>query len=823
MTARATWFSALLLFFAIPHSHAGTAAFDLPGPHMQVRVTRSGKTLPIAGVPNLQPGDRIWIHPDLPPSQSVRYVLVAAFLRGATNPPPENWFIRSETWNQKVSEEGIVLTVPKDAQQVLLFLAPDTNGGFSTLRSAVRGKPGAFVRAAQDLNQASLDRSRLDTYLAAIRETSDTNPEALHDRSVLLARSLNIKLDQQCFDKPTAQQAPCLMQNTDQLVLEDAHSQSMVTTLTSGASSDLIGQITTTRVAGAGAYSPYVGAIVDLARMFENFRTTEFQYIPALAVPTHDELNLKLNNPPSFQKPRSVLVIALPDVEDPQPPPLRAVNPKEVSCLQRPSLVMPVEGGPLVFSTALAHDFVLHVETKSRQSIDLPAMADPAPGGFAINTHKLNPGSLDAEAVGTLHGYWGFEPYQGPSFHLRSVRPGKWTVAAEERTGLIVGREDALHLRSEDVACVVQITMRDERGTEVVLPWKAVKPDELETRVPLKGASAGPIAIQIKQYGLSEPDSVTLQTYAEASHLDELRINAGDREAVLVGSRLDEVSGLELNGIHFAPGTLTRSEQKDQLQIAAPEGTSPAFAAGEGAVAHVTLRDGRTLNLPATIGQPRPRVTLVSKRVDPGPVASAIRLGSENEVPQEGKLSFLLKTEIPTVFARNEKIEVAAEDGSFDATLSLDDGRLILEDVQTVLVQLDPAKDFGRSAFGPLRFRPISPDGKKGDWQPLATLVRTPSLTEIHCPSAEEKQCTLTGSSLFLLDSVAGDAAFSESVSIPLGFMNSSVNVPRPSGTVLYIKLRDDPSVVSVVTLPFSSNSARSGVTQNSETHESTD
>ena len=51
----------------------------------------------------------------------------------------------------------------------------------------MRGKPGAFVRASQDLNQASLDRSRLDKYLSAVKEMSNSDASALHDRSVLLA------------------------------------------------------------------------------------------------------------------------------------------------------------------------------------------------------------------------------------------------------------------------------------------------------------------------------------------------------------------------------------------------------------------------------------------------------------------------------------------------------------------------------------------------------------------------------------------------------------------------------------------------------------
>src|SRR6185437_10822220 len=40
------------------------------------------------------PGDRLWIHPDLPANQSAHFVLIVAFLRGTTNPPPAEWFTR---------------------------------------------------------------------------------------------------------------------------------------------------------------------------------------------------------------------------------------------------------------------------------------------------------------------------------------------------------------------------------------------------------------------------------------------------------------------------------------------------------------------------------------------------------------------------------------------------------------------------------------------------------------------------------------------------------------------------------------------------------
>src|ERR1700748_58947 len=62
---------------------AEPAPFDLAGPSLAVTVTRAQKTLPITQVPNLAPGDQLWIQADFPQSQSAHYLLVAAFLRGA--------------------------------------------------------------------------------------------------------------------------------------------------------------------------------------------------------------------------------------------------------------------------------------------------------------------------------------------------------------------------------------------------------------------------------------------------------------------------------------------------------------------------------------------------------------------------------------------------------------------------------------------------------------------------------------------------------------------------------------------------------------------
>lgn len=839
-------FVILLCLSSCVFLHADGAAFDLVGPKVDVRVQRAGHTLPIAQVPNLQPGDRLWIHPDLPDSQSVHYLMVVVFLRGATNPPPESWFTRTETWAKAVHAEGIYVVVPEEAEQALILLAPETGGAFSTLRSAVRGKPGAFVRAAQDLEQLGLDRLRLQTYLDAVRETSENDPEDLKSRSTLLARSLNIKLDQQCFDKPSAQQAPCLTQNTEQLVLDDAHSQSMVATLTTGAPTDLLAQLSSTHTAGSGYYSPYIGAVVDVVRILGTTHTAQYQYIPALAQPKKDTLNLRLNNPPSFRNPKSVLVIGLPPVRQPVLPPLRAVNANEIFCADKPGLVLPADGAPLAFATEMAHNLELHIETKTGEGIDLPVHPDPARGGFVVESHKGQLAQLAGEFSGKLHGDWGFGSFDGPRFRLRASRPGTWVVASKDASALIVGREDLLHLQSEDACCVSGVQMLHEDGKSVTIAWKTPKPDELEVSVPLQSGEPGTLKMLVSKFGLREPDEVPLHTYAEAGRLDGFAIHAGDADGILRGTRLDQVTALDVNGVSFAPANLTRANQHDELRVVAPAAAAVLkLQPGEALVLHAKLKDGRTLDLKSSMEAARPRLALLSKSIqleesDPPPL---IHLANADELPQDGRLNFFLKAQVPDSFSPNEKVEVATADDSFHVLLSVKDGNLTLQDAKTIYAVLDPMKLLGPSAFGPLKFRALSGDGVEGDWQPLVNLVRMPGLKGVRCVAASrtpaaaksldedavhissvqpqnssvedtpkivsekstvaEKECALTGDKLFLIDAVSVDPDFANSVTVPDGFIEDALRIPQPKDKTLYIKLRDDPGTVDTAVVPM--------------------
>lgn len=795
------WWILLLFGSLCPLLCAADApAFDLTGPKVDVHVKRGDVTLPIGQTANLLPGDRLWIHPDLPESQSTHFVLVVAFLRGVTNPPPPEWFTRVETWEKHAREEGVFVTVPDEAQQAIIFLAPETGGDFSTLRAAVRGRPGAFVRATQDLQAASWDRMRLDAYLAEVKGTSQLEPSQLKERAQMAARSLGIKIDQQCFDKPSDQQAPCLVQHTDGMVLDDANTEGTITQLANGAAGDLMNQLSYSSAGGAGLYSPYIGAILDTARILSSLHTAHFQYIPALALPQKDTLNLRLNFPPSFRDPKSVVVVALPPVGPSKPPALAPVDPNDDLCATRPNVALAAAGAPLVFATQIARSLTLHIETGSGP-VDLPVVPDAAQGGLVFQ-HPPS-GLPGGDWTGVLKGKWGFDDWTGLHFKLHAPEPGNWTMAPGEQSALIVGREDTLHLEGGSTLCVDRVEKAAASGDSLKLTWKSPKPQMLEVAMPMKEAHPGPVSLQIHQYGLKTPDKVELEAYAEAASLDRLTLSSGDSAATLTGTRLDEVERASVNGVSLTPSGLKREEEHDKLALQTKDSTS-GLVSGKDYTARVKLRDGRELEVPVAVEQPRPQVALLSKGVqdEANTTPSPVHLGSPDDLPVEGRLVFFLKSRTPTTFPRSEKVEVAAEDGSFQTTLSVADGSLILEDSATALGVVDPLAKFGSSAFGPLRARPMSANGLTGDWLPLGTLVREPAFGQLRCPHSASKPCTLNGNNLFLAASIASTPDFGNAVDVPQEFTGTQITVPRPANGVLYLKLRDDLGTVQTLTLP---------------------
>lgn len=795
------------------------ARFDLVGPKVDVKITRGSVTLPIAEVPNLQAGDKIWVKADLPETQSNHLLLIVAFLRGTTNEPPDTWFTEIDTWDKKQTE-GRIIVVPAEAQQALMFIAPETGGDFKTLRSAVKGRPGLFIRADADLNEASFEQQRIQRYLVAMKNVNSDDPKSIQDHSAKLAATLALKPNADCFKQPVDQQVNCLTQTSAPLLLNDGHGQTIAEAVSTGASSDFINAASYTQAAGAGLYSAYVGAIVDLVHLVSLLKTAQYQYIPGLAFPDGSTLNLKLNAPPSFHNPKSVIVIALPAIQPAKLPPLKPHDANEVACLLQPKMALQLEGAPLVFSTNFAHDLILHLN-RTGAPANLPLRADAFEGGLVVAKEEQRKpldivnaeqaaakkdakvgSTTDLTITGTVSGFWGFDHFDGPTLTLQQVAGKDWKIVGN--TQLFAGQDNKFTLKGEGTACVQHIALTNNKDKDVDVTYKPAKDDGNKTQkdalaleVSLKTVQPGGYALGIKQYGDANEDKVPLTAYNADIHLEALKIHAGDKTAVLTGKGLKDVVSVEIAGQSFTPAG--EGNDDTTVHLEAKSGASPK----EGSDAAAKLKDGRSVTVKISAEAARPGLTLVSMNATPAEQNGSlpVTLGAKEEIPLQGKLTFVVQTK--DVFPRTQTIEVATADDAVHTRLSLADNNLVLQDEHTAVATLDPLKAFGQSAFGRLAMRPVAADGTTGDWTGLGVLVRTPQITAIHCTTSDAPTCTIDGNNFFLVQSFSAGKDFAKPADVPTGFSQGSFTVPTPAdGTTLYLKLRDDPNAVATVTLP---------------------
>src|SRR5438045_3708136 len=200
-----------------------------------------------------------------------------------------------------------------------LLLLSATLHAADPARFDLLGRPGVFVLASQDLTEAAFEQARIETYLANIRRVPPDDPKGLAEHSDFLARTLNLRPNGDCFKKPMDAQANCLTQAGNQSLLDDGHGHTVAEALTNGSSSDFINAASYTGLGGAGLYSAYVGAVVDLVRLMSGLHTAKYQYIPAIAFPSGEALNLRLNSSTSPQSP-SPAAKPLISASTPRPP-----------------------------------------------------------------------------------------------------------------------------------------------------------------------------------------------------------------------------------------------------------------------------------------------------------------------------------------------------------------------------------------------------------------------------------------------------------------------------------------------------------------------
>lgn len=562
---------------------ADPAPFDLAGPELRITITRHGATLPIGAVPQLSAGDRLHIEALMPADETAHYVLVVASLRDPTNPPPDSWFARSETWKRPGHGGGAIdITVPADARHLVVYMAPATIGDFSTLRDAVKGRPGAFVRAAQDLEQASLDRARYDAYLAAIRKLAAQPPGTLAKVAPVLAESLRIKINEECLQRQKELQAACLLDAKQSVVLGNDDTSNINALV--GVATDLALSLSATPAGGMGYYSPYISTIHELFGIFSAMHTAKYQYIPALGVMEGERMRLVLNTPPSFANPKSVLMAALPPVKAPSPPVPQRPAEAAPLCYGAQAPVLSLTANPLFYATGYARDLALRVHLPGAAQVDVPLSADAGKGGFVAGTMAA-PKDLTGALTGTVHGQWGFDSFVGPEVAM--VVPGAWHWQADPAHD-----KSTLVFAGAPSACVAGVRVRAGHGMAQAEAWKADGADKIIVTPPpaddhseaIEVEIAGPQGVAPAKVAVAAPVKAPPPPASVVAHNSAPTSDEGG-PAIVLDSADEIAANARLNLTLKAAGDQPFADH-DMLEITATNASTSA---------HLSLGGGLTL------------------------------------------------------------------------------------------------------------------------------------------------------------------------------------------------------------------------------------
>ena len=71
----------------------------------------------------------------------------------------------------------------------------------------------------------------------------------------------------------------------------------------------------------------------------------------------------------------------------------------------------------------------------------------------------------------TIHGFWGFDPFTGPTVSLQQTPGTNWRIVEDARTPLIAGQPNHLQLLSTGTACIRSIALEPANRQSQTGSW----------------------------------------------------------------------------------------------------------------------------------------------------------------------------------------------------------------------------------------------------------------------------------------------------------------------------------------------------------------
>jgi len=463
-------------------------------------------------------------------------------------------------------------------------------------------------------------------------------------------------------------------------------------------------------------------------------------------------------------------------------------------------------------SDSFTNNFKLAVSSSNGFRKDFPLKKNLGMSGWELNITKEDLNSLpkiklnlEAEVVATR----GFNEIRSPKFELPIDVGGTWEVAPESATEFAAGAKRVVTLRNQfgSCRCLQTIVYKPSFGGQFVFETNAKENallfsedgKEVSFVIDATNFQSGTGQLEIKQYG-GDTTTINLNLYQALPNITELKIAKGDKQALIIGERLEQLQYLKINGKKavFPENTQAKNQVADK-RIKYSTGLTERVAFFEDATARQTavsvllelgLENNRIYRYPQTFSTSAARPAIVTDQkgeveataIDKGKLKmDKVPVNSKNGTPQAKNYQLsIINYQLSSIFpidtseitlnvqntltdydfkTENIRIEARIENAQIN---SADLPKINFEvlDWKNLKISFLLSQELQRFLGGKrLQFRIRDRIRGDSDWYSInKTFVRKPENISVNCAKQSKDKCELKGVGIEYISQISVDA-----------------------------------------------------------------
>jgi hypothetical protein len=211
-------------------------------------------------------------------------------------------------------------------------------------------------------------------------------------------------------------------------------------------------------------------------------------------------------------------------------------------------------------SDTFSNNFKLVVSSSNGFRKEFPLRKNLGMNGWELNITKEDLNSfpkikinLEAEVTATR----GFNEVRSPKFELPLDVGGTWEVATESASGFSVGGKRVVTLKNQfgSCRCLQAVIYKPSFGGQFVFEANAKENallfsedgKDVSFEIDTTNFQSGAGQLELRQYG-GDTTTINFNLYQALPNITNLKMAKGDRQAIIIGERLEQIKFVMING-----------------------------------------------------------------------------------------------------------------------------------------------------------------------------------------------------------------------------------------------------------------------------------